>query len=200
MESRATAKILMLTQSQGTIRTRDALAAGIHPEYLRRMVERGDLIKSGRGIYTNPTAELSEHHSLAAASQRVPHGVICLLSALQFHNIGTQAPFEVWLAIDVKSRRPSNDLVPLHPVYMSGTALELGIDTHMIEGLPVRIYSPAKTVVDCFKYRHKIGLDVAIEALRDCWQSRRCEMDELWNYAKVCRMSRVMRPYLECLT
>ena len=98
MECRSTNKIHALTQSQGMIRTRDVIEAGIHPEYLRRMVERGDLIKSGRGIYTNPTAELSAHHSLVVASQRVLGGVICLLSALQFHEIGTQAPFEVWMA------------------------------------------------------------------------------------------------------
>jgi predicted transcriptional regulator of viral defense system len=193
-------KILNLAKSQSTIRTRDAIADGIHPEYLRRLVDRGILFKSGRGMYTFIDASLTEHHSLAAVSQRVPHGVICLLSALQFHGIGTQAPFEVWLAIDVHARCPNLDSLPLRTVYMSGSALSVGIETHTIEGTSVQIFNPAKTIVDCFKYRHKIGLDVAIEALRESWESRRCSMDELWSYAKICRMTKVMRPYLECLS
>ena len=193
-------KILNLAKSQSTIRTRDAIADGIHPEYLRRLVDRGILFKSGRGMYTYIDAELTEHHSLAAASQRVEHGIICLLSALQFHGIGTQAPFEVWMAIDVHARRPNVEVLSLHPIYMSGLALSAGIETHTIEGTRVQVFNSAKTIVDCFKYRHKIGLDVAIEALRESWESRRCSMDELWSYAKICRMSKVMRPYLECLS
>jgi predicted transcriptional regulator of viral defense system len=193
-------RILNLAKSQSTIRTREAIAGGIHPEDLRRLVDRGILFKSGRGLYTHIDAALSEHHSLAVASQRVEHGVICLLSALQYHGIGTQAPFEVWMAIDVHARRPNLDTLSLRPVYMSGLALSAGIETHAIEGTPVRIFNPAKTIVDCFKYRHKIGIDVAIEALREGFESRRCSMDELWSYAKICRMSRVIRPYLECLS
>jgi predicted transcriptional regulator of viral defense system len=200
MELSQSEKILNLAKSQSTIRTRDAIVGGIHPENLRRFVDRGVLLKSGRGMYTHIDAELTEHHSLAVASQRVEHGVICLLSALQFHGIGTQAPFEVWVAIDVHSRCPNLDVISLRPVYMSGLALSEGIETHAIEGTPVRIFNPAKTIVDCFKYRHKIGLDVALEALRESWESRRCSMDELWSYAKICRMSKVMRPYLECLS
>jgi predicted transcriptional regulator of viral defense system len=193
-------RIFNLAKSQSTIRSRDARAGGIHPEDLRRLVDRGVLLKSGRGMYTYIDAELTEHHSLAVASQRVEHGVICLLSALQFHGIGTQAPFEVWVAIDVHARRPNSDVLSLRPVYMSGLALTVGIETHAIEGTLVRIFNPAKTIVDCFKYRHKIGLDVPLEALRESWESRRCSMDELCGYAKVCRMSKVMRPYLECLS
>jgi predicted transcriptional regulator of viral defense system len=192
-------RALALAKSQTTIRTRDAIANGIHPEYLRRLVARGLLIESGRGMYMYVDAELTEHHSLAAASQRVEHGVICLLSALGFHGIGTQAPFEVWMAIDNHARCPSVDVPPLRPVYMSGLALTVGIETHTIEGTPVRMFNPAKTIVDCFKYRHKIGLDVSLEALRDGFESRRCSMDQLWSYAKICRMSKVMRPYLEYL-
>jgi predicted transcriptional regulator of viral defense system len=193
-------RLLTLAKSQGTIRTREVVALGIHPEYLRRLVEKGTLLKSGRGMYTYIDAELSENHSLAVASHRVPRGIICLLSALQFHGIGTQSPFEIWLAIDVNSRTPNVESLPLQMVYMSGLALTTGIENHTIEGIPVQIFNPAKTVVDCFKYRHKIGLDVALESLRDVWESRRCSMDELWEYAKICRMSRVMRPYLESLS
>jgi predicted transcriptional regulator of viral defense system len=193
-------RILNLAKSQSTIRTRDAIAGGIHPEDLRRLVDRGVLLKSSRGMYTYIDAEITEHHSLAVARQRVEHGVMCLLSALQFHGIGTQAPFEVWVAIDVHARRPNSDVLSLHPVYMSGLALSAGIETHTIEGTPVQLFNPAKTIVDCFKYRHKIGLDVALEALRESWESRRCSMDELWEYAKICRMTKVMRPYLEYLS
>jgi predicted transcriptional regulator of viral defense system len=193
-------RLLTLAKSQGTIRTREAIALDIHPEYLRRLVEKGMLLKSGRGMYTYIDAELSENHSLVVASHRVPRGIICLLSALQFHGIGTQSPFEIWLAIDVNSRTPNVESLPLQMVYMSGLALTTGIENHTIEGIPVQIFNPAKTVVDCFKYRHKIGLDVALEALRDVWESRRCSMDKLWEYAKICRMSRVMRPYLESLS
>jgi predicted transcriptional regulator of viral defense system len=200
MKSSQSEKILHLAQTQSTIRTRDAIELGIHPEYLRRLVEQGLLFKSGRGMYTYIDAEITEHHSLTIASQRVEHGVICLLSALQFHGIGTQAPFEVWMAIDVHARRPNSDVLSLHPIYMSGLALTMGIETHTLEGTPVRIFNLPKTIVDCFKYRHKIGLDVALEALRDSWESRRCSMDELWEYAKICRMSKVMRPYLEYLS
>ncbi len=200
MKSSQNEKILNLAKSQSTIRTRDAIELGIHPEYLRRLVEQGLLFKSGRGIYTYIDAEITEHHSLTIASQRVEHGVICLLSALQFHDIGTQAPFEVWMAIDVHARRPNSEVLSLHPIYMSGLALTMGIETHTLEGTPVRIFNLPKTIVDCFKYRHKIGLDVALEALRESWESRRCSMDELWKYAKICRMSKVMRPYLEYLS
>jgi predicted transcriptional regulator of viral defense system len=200
MKSSQSEKILNLAKSQSTIRTRDARELGIHPEYLRRLVEQGLLFKSGRGMYTYVDAEITEHHSLTVASQRVEHGVICLLSALQFHGIGTQAPFEVWIAIDIHARRPNSDVLSLHPIYMSGLALTMGIETHTLEGTPVRIFNLPKTIVDCFKYRHKIGLDVALEALRESWESRRCSMDKLWEYAKICRMSKVMRPYLEYLS
>jgi predicted transcriptional regulator of viral defense system len=157
------------------------------------------LDRPARGLYTVHDAQVTEHHSLAEACKRVPHGVVCLISALRFHGFTTQAPFEVWLAIDRKARRPRQDLPPLRIVRFSGKALTQGIETHLIEGVKVRLYSPAKTIADCFKYRNKIGLDVALEALRECWRERRCTMDELWRFAKTCRVSNVMRPYLESL-
>ena len=129
----------------------------------------------------------------------MPHGVVCLLSALQFHELTTQAPFEVWLAIGEKARLPKVDFPPLRVVRFSGRALEYGIEEHRIEGVVVRVNSPAKTIADCFKYRGKIGLDVALEALRDCWKKRRATMDQPWSAAEVCRVANVMRPYLESL-
>ena len=144
--------------------------------------------------------EPTEHHALVQVGKRIPQGVVCLLSALRFHNMTTQAPFEIWLAVGQKSWHPRIDYPPLRVVWFSGKAFTGGIERHTLEGVPVQVYNPAKTVVDCFKYRNKIGLDVALEALRDGWQSRRATMDELWHYARICRMTTVMRPYLESLT
>lgn len=200
MPQSKTKQILTLAHETAMLRSRDIEAHGIHREYLRRLEQQGLLIRSGRGIYTLPETDFTEHHSLVEASQRVPHGVVCLLSALRFHEITTQAPFEVWLAIHGKAHLPREALLPLHIVYMSGNAFESGIKTHQLEGISVRIYNLPKTVADCFKYRNKIGLDVALEALRESWRDRRCTMDELWHYAKICRVSNVMRPYLESLT
>jgi predicted transcriptional regulator of viral defense system len=150
-------------------------------------------------MYVLPDGDTTEHHSLAEAARRVPHGCICLLSALRFHDLTTESPFEVWMAIDVKARRPTEALIPLRIVRFSGHALSAGIETHLIEGVEVKIYNPAKTVADCFKYRNKIGLDVALEALRDCWKRKLTTADELWHYAQICRVSRIMRPYMESL-
>ncbi|WP_404789785.1 type IV toxin-antitoxin system AbiEi family antitoxin domain-containing protein [Altericista sp. CCNU0014] len=193
-------QVLDLARAAGVLRPRDLEAQGIHREYLRRLERQGLLIRSGRGIYTPLDADFTEHHSLVEATQRVSHSIVCLLSALRFHEITTQAPFEIWLAIHGKAHTPREKLIPLHIVYMSGNAFESGIETHQLEGMPVQIYNLPKTVADCFKYRNKIGLDIALEALRESWRDRRCTMDELWHYAKICRVSNVMRPYLESLT
>lgn len=192
-------RLLALTRKLGVVRPRDLEAHGIHREQLRRLEQRGLLVRAGRGLYTLAEAEFSEHQSLAEVSKRVPHGVICLLSALRFHNLTTQAPFEVWLAIHHKARTPQVDMLPLRIVYMSGQAFQSGIEMHQIEGVNVSVYGLAKTVADCFKYRNKIGLEVALEALQGYWQESRGTMDELWHYAKICRVSKVMRPYLESL-
>ena len=136
---------------------------------------------------------------MKGVAKRIPHGVVCLLSALQFHNIGTQSPFEVWIALHRKARRPRIEYPPLRIMRFSGKALTDGVEKHIIEGVPVKIYDPAKTVAYCFKYRNKIGLDVAIEALRDCRKSKKCTNAQLWEYAKVCRLTKVMKPYLEAV-
>jgi predicted transcriptional regulator of viral defense system len=149
-------------------------------------------------MYAIPGAAHSEHQTIVQAAMRLPHGVVCLLSALRFHDLTTQSPFEVWMAIDGKARSPKEDIIPLRIVRFSGKALTAGVESHSIEGVKIRVYNPAKTIADCFKYRNKIGLDVAIEALRDCWR-KRATADEVWHYAKVCRVSRVMRPYLESI-
>jgi predicted transcriptional regulator of viral defense system len=179
-------------------RRRDLLAQGVTKNSLHRLIASGRVERVGRGLYRAKDAEITEYHTLLEASLLVPNGIICLLSALRFHDLTTQAPFEVWMAIDNKSWRPTTDDVPLRIHYFSGRALTEGVERHEIEGVPVKIYSAAKTVVDCFKFRNKIGTDVAIEALRDYLRKRLPEKD-LWRYAEVCRVRNVMYPYLEAM-
>ncbi|HOX05020.1 MAG TPA: type IV toxin-antitoxin system AbiEi family antitoxin domain-containing protein [Planctomycetota bacterium] len=190
-------RVLELAQQYGVLHARDLRPLGIPREHLSRLCARGKLTKSGRGLYMLPDADVTEHHGLVEAAQLVPRGVVCLLSALRFHDIGTQAPFEVWLAIERRSARPRVSHPPLRVMRFSGAAFTDGVEEHRIEGVPVRVYSPAKTVADCFKYRNKIGLDVALEALREALRYRKCTADQLWEAAKVCRVLAVMRPYME---
>jgi predicted transcriptional regulator of viral defense system len=187
----------------GILHARDLKAQGIPREYLWQLQQKGLLERAGRGIYRQLNWKVTENHSLVEAAQRVPCGVICLLSALRFHGLTTQAPFEVWVTIDRKAHRPNSSrdehLTPLNIVCFSGEARTNGIEEHTLEGVTVKIYNPAKTVADCFKYRNKIGIDVAIEALHDCSRQRRASADELWHYAKICRVANVMRPYMEVI-
>lgn len=192
-------QLLRLVREAGILRPRDLKAYGIPREYLRRLHQGGLVDRSSRGLYRTPDAELTLSHSLAEACKRVPHGVVCLLSALRFYELTTQAPFEVWMAIAPKARRPKPSYPPLRIVRFSGESLRAGVEEHQVEGVLVRVYGPAKTVADCFKYRNKIGIDVAVEALRDFWREQRATMDELWRYALICRVAKVLRPYLESL-
>jgi predicted transcriptional regulator of viral defense system len=167
--------------------------------WLTRLGRLGLVERVGRGLYVAADAQWTEHHSLAEVAARVPHGVVCLLSALNVHGLTTQAPSEVWVAVDRKARAPREPGLPIRLVRFSGAALTSGIEERSVEGVTVRVYSPAKTVVDCFRYRNKIGLDVAIEALRDCYRQRLATVDELWEYASKLRVAAVIRPYLESL-
>lgn len=197
MNASAEKRVLNFARQGGILRPRDLQAKGLPKDYLWRLHKQEKLEKVGRGMYAMPGAVMNEHQTVVQAALRVPHGVVCLLSALRFHDLTTQSPFEIWMAIDVKARAPKEEIIPLRIVRFSGKALTAGVETHSIEGLTVRVYNPAKTVADCFKYRNKIGLDVALEALRDCWRKKKATSDDLWHYAKVCRVAHVMRPYLE---
>ncbi len=192
-------QIVKLISKNGVLRPRDLDVYGIPREYLRQLYEAGQLDRAGRGLYVLADAEVTENHTFAQAAKRIPKGVISLLSALRFHELTTQLPFEVWMTIEAKAWRPKVDRPRIRFMRSSGKAFTQGIVIHNIEGVSVKIYNPAKTVVDCFKYRNKIGLDVAIEALRDCITQRKCTMDELWVYAKICRVTNVMRPYMEAI-
>jgi len=188
---------LALAERQPLLRARDLAKHGLPTVVLSRLVAAGRLERVARGVYSLPGRALSEHRSLAEAALRVPRGVVCLLSALRAHGIGTQAPFEVWMAIPHHSPTPRLDQPALRVVRMSGAALTEGVDLVDIDGVQVPVFNAAKTVADCFKYRNKIGLDVALEALRDGWSQRKLSMDALWHYATVNRVANVMRPYLE---
>lgn len=164
------------------------------------MVERGEVERVGRGLYRLPDAPLTEYHSLAEVNKRVPRGVICLASALTFHGLTTQMPYDVWLMIERRARAPKLNWPPLRLFRASGESWTAGVEEHQIEGVTVRVTSPAKTVADGFKYRNKVGLEVTVEALRECLREKRFSRDTLHHFARICGVENVMRPYLEALS
>ena len=192
-------RIMQYIGQHGMVRPRDIEAIGLPREYLLRLHRQGRLNRSGRGIYTLPDATVTEHHSYAEVAKRVPEAVICLLSALVFHEITTQSPPSIWIALGQGARKPALVSPSLSIIRMSGPSLTEGIENHQVEGVPVRVYSVAKTVADCFKFRNKIGLDVAMEALKDSLRQKKATITEIYRYAKICRVSKVIRPYMEAL-
>ena len=192
-------RIMQYIGQHGMVRPRDIEAIGLPREYLLRLHRQGRLNRSGRGIYTLPDAAITEHHSYAEVAKRVPEAVICLLSALVFHEITTQSPPSIWVALGQGARKPALVSPSLSIIRMSGQSLTEGIENHQVEGVPVRVYSAAKTVADCFKFRNKIGLDVAMEALKDSLRQKKATINEIYRYAKICRVSNVIRPYMEAL-
>jgi predicted transcriptional regulator of viral defense system len=193
-------KLSRLFHKSAIIRTRDLAQVGLPRTALEAPLAAGMISRLCRGVYAVTGHDVSENHSLAQACFRVPRGVVCLLSALVFHELTTQSPHEIWLAIDLKARLPADGYPPLHVVRFGGETLNAGTAVHQIDGIPVRITTPAKTVADCFKYRHKIGVTVAVEALREGWAKRLFTMDDLGDMARVCRVRNVIRPYLEAVT
>jgi len=198
------------------LRSRDLQERGISRELIRVMVEEGELMLLSRGVYALKETPFSAHFSLAIAAKRVPDGVVCLLSALLFHDIGTQLPRSVWLGIGSKAHLPRLDYPSLRTVRFSELGLHEGVETHVLDGVEVRITSPARTLVDCFRYRNKVGLDVALEALKDCFRARLRSQDlkrgqvraprkllvsygEVEDLARQFRVANVMRPYLETI-
>jgi predicted transcriptional regulator of viral defense system len=193
-------QILALARKRSLIRPSDLAALGLPRVALTRLVRQGLLSRVGRGLYARPNRKASEHGTFAEVARKHPQAIVCLLSALRVHDLTTQSPFEVWLAIPNKARAPKMEYPPLRIVRFSGPALTDGIEEHRVDGVTVRVTNIARTVADCFKFRNKIGLDVALEALREAWASRRVNMDELWHYATLCRVANVMRPYMESLS
>jgi len=194
-----TDRVLTLGRRVGILTVQDLKKAGIHPEYLRRLYMRGLVQRIGRGRYVLADAPTSEHHDLALTARSAPRGIICLVSALSYHKIGTQTPSEVWLAIERRSAYPRIKMPKLRVFRFSGTAYTEGIEIHCADKVDVKIYSVAKTIADCFKYRNKVGIDVAVEALREVVETSRCKISEFDPYAKSSRVQNVMRPYIEAL-
>ncbi len=193
-------QVLRLAQARKLLRARDVTQLGLPTIALTRLVQAGKLERVARGLYGLPGAEISEHRSLAEVSARVPKGVVCLLSALRVHEIGTRAPFEVWVAIPQHMVTPRLDQPAIRVVRMSDAALADGVERRNIDGVKVPVFNAARTVVDCFRFRNKIGLDVALEALRDGWRQRKFTMNDLWHHATRGRVANVMRPYIEAIT
>lgn len=188
-----------LLRRKGLVRSRDIEREGIHRSELKRLLDRGIVERIARGIYALPGLVLTEHHSLAEASRLVPGGVICLLTALRFHGLTTQNPFEVWMAIEAKAWRPKREGLKVRLVYFSGRSFREGVEEHDVAGVRIRVTSAAKTVADCFKFRNKIGIDVAVEALKDFTRLHRGGANDLARFARICRVSRVMQPYLDSI-
>jgi len=193
-------RALRLARKKGALSAAEAARLGIHSQVLSRLVEDGSLERVGRGRYRHPDAPLTEHHGLALVASVAPEGVVCLLSAMSFHGVGTQLPTGVWIALDRRSRKPALEWPPVRVFRFGGKALTAGVETHTLEGIPVKVYSLAKTVADLFKYRNKVGVDVAVEALKEAWREGRLDMGQLNRFARICRVERVMRPYLETVT
>jgi len=192
-------RILELARQRHVLRAADVREHGWSPQLLIRLHQAGKLQRVARGLYGLPDAEVTEHQTLIEVCQRVPRAVLCLLTALQFHEIGTQLPHGVWIALPEGSQTPLLSHPTLRITRLRGAAYSEGIQTVIDRGAPIRVYGAAKTVTDCFKFRHKIGLDVALEALKEAWRSRKVTMAELGHFAKVNRVERVMQPYLEAV-
>jgi predicted transcriptional regulator of viral defense system len=199
MPSSAVLKVRKLLQRTGAARSRELEAVGVPRALLSRLAATGELLRLGRGLYALPDFQGTEHSALLAVAKRAPHAVFCLLTALRLHELTSQAPFEVWIAIGNKEHSPRLDYPPLRIVRFSSAALATGVETRRVDGTPVRVTSAAKTVADCFKFRNKIGIDVALEALREARRAKKASADELWRYARLNRVANVMRPYLEAV-
>lgn len=189
-----------ILSKEGVLRARELVEHGIAPEYLNQLVDEGVVERIARGIYATPGYEASEHFDLVIVQKRVPEGVFCLLTALQFHGLTTQLPSDIYIAIERGQRSPELEWPPLNVFHITTSQFSAGMEEHEVSpGQALRVYSPARTVADCFKFRNRIGLDVAIEALQDCWRQNKATVDELMNYAEICRVKNVMRPYLQAI-
>ncbi|HXF87320.1 MAG TPA: type IV toxin-antitoxin system AbiEi family antitoxin domain-containing protein [Xanthobacteraceae bacterium] len=193
-------KAIEILAKSGMARLHELKAAGIPEIVVARLTRAGRVIRLARGLYQLPDADLQTSHTLAEVAKIVPKGVICLISALAYHELTLQLPPFVWVAIEVHTRQPKHRYPPMRFVRFSRRALTEGVEQHMIEGIPVKITSPARTIVDCFRFRNKIGVDIAISAMREALRKRVCSPDDIMGYARSLRIASVVRPYLEAIT
>ncbi len=191
-------KIIRMVKKQGTVSAATLTKAGISSGILCYMANKGMLRRVSRGVYALPDYE-PVHETFSSVALKIPNGVICLLSALQFHELTTQMPYETWVAIEKGSNYPRNLKIPVRIIQLTGENFSTGIQTFTEDGIKIKVYNPAKTVVDCFRFRNKIGTEVAVEALRDTLKQKKATSDEIWEYARRCRIARVMRPYMEAI-
>ncbi len=192
-------QILKLAKKKGVIGANDLKVKGISRNYLYSMLREQKLQKVARGLYALPNAHITEYTALIEVAKRVPNAVVCLISALSYHDLTTQLPHEVWITIPRGAWRPKIDYPSLNLTYASMEVYSFGIQKLKLHGVDINIYNPAKTIADCFKFRNKVGLDVAIEALKRAWESKKVNMDELTKAAETCKVSKVIRPYLEAI-
>ncbi len=189
-----------LLSREGVLRAHDLVEYGIAPEYLSMLADEGVVERLARGVYASPDYEATEYFDLVIVQKRVPHGVFCLLTALQFHGLTTQIPGNVYLAIERGHRSPAIEWPPLEVFRISESQFDAGIEEHELESGPtLRVYSPARTIADCFKFRNQVGLDIAIEALHDGWNQKKVTVDDLMKFAEICRVKNVIRPYLQAI-
>jgi predicted transcriptional regulator of viral defense system len=188
-----------IVQKQTLVRSKELKGLSVSRSHLWNLAKAGKIEHVGRGLYRAKETPISANETLLEVAKRVPLGVLCLSSALRYHELSTENPFEVWLAIKRGAWSPKLDNSPVRVVHFSEATFEFGIETHSVDGGTLRVYSPAKTVADCFKFRSKIGMETAIQALRSAYREKKASMDQLWRAAKVCRVVNVMRPYMESL-
>ena len=199
MPKTLTDKLLTRIEKKGIVRASELSKMGIPRKYLTVLENEGKIIKLSRGLYASANAPINDKYMLAQACKRLPGGIICLLSALQFHRMGTQSPIEVWIAIKSKSHRPKLEYPPIRLCEFAGQSYSSGVEHFFYEGSEIRIYSPAKTIADCFKFRNRIGLDLAIDALKDYFRRPYSSVDELLLQAEICKVKRIILPYIEAI-
>lgn len=192
-------RVLSLASRKGLLRARDLDSIDTPRVVLTRLTAAGQLEKIGRGLYRLPDSQVSEHESLVTVATKVPQAIFCLLTALQFHELTTQLPRQVWIAMPHGSHAPRLDYPPIKMVQFTGEAYTAGVEEVERDGVTLRVYGVAKSVADCFKHRNKIGLDVALEALKDSRIRNKASVDDIWRCAQICRVANVMRPYLESI-
>ena len=194
-----TQTVLTLARQKGMLRSSDLKEAGLARVVLTRLTATGQLEKVGRGLYRLPQTQASEFESLITIAIKVPQAIFCLLTALQFHGLTTQLPRQIWIAMPRGSHAPTIDYPPVKMVQFTGAAYAEGVEVVERDQVKLKVYGVAKTIADCFKQRNKIGIDVALEALKDARAQQKVSANDLWHFAKVCRVANVMRPYLEAL-
>ncbi len=189
-----------LARTEGVVRARDLDRLGAPRAYLTRLVERGELVRVGRGLYALPDRELSLHHSLAEVARRSPHAVVTLLSALRFHDLGWESPWQVWVALPRGAWRAQIEGLTIEVTWLDRGALEVDVVTHAVDGVQVKVFTPERAIVECFRFRSKVGIEAALEALREYVRRTPGGVDRLWACASRRRVATVIRPYLEALS